>query len=180
MIKSVAVFCGASSGINPLYKEEATRLGKFIAENNYQLIFGGGKVGLMGVVADAVLQEGGKVIGVIPEFLLKMEVGHTALTELIIVDTMHQRKQKMCELADAFVTIPGGFGSMDELFEILTWKQLGLHNKPIGILNVNNYYTHLLQLIHHMNNEKFVSDNTLKLVVDDATITGLFSKMKQS
>ena len=178
-MKSIAVFCGSSSGANPIYAEVAVALGKYLVEHNRRLIYGGGNVGLMGVIADSVLESGGEVIGVIPGFLMDKEVGHTGLTELIIVDTMHQRKQKMCELADAFITLPGGFGSMDELFEILTWKQLGLHNKFIGVLNSNSYYDNLNALINHMNGEQFVSDKTMELIVIRDNIKELFEKMNR-
>lgn len=177
MIKSIAVFCGAGLGVNPIYKDVAIELGLYLANNNIQLIYGGGNIGLMGVIADAVIGANGEAIGVIPDFLLQREVGHKGLSELIVVDTMHQRKQKMCELADAFITMPGGFGSMDELFEILTWKQLALHNKPVGILNVNGYYDFLLQHINFMNKEQFVSDHNMKLIVESDSITKLFCKM---
>lgn len=177
MMKSIVVFCGSNTGLNPIYKSVAVQLGKYIADNNLRLVYGGGNIGLMGVIADTVLQSGGAVIGVIPGFLFDREVGHAGLTELILVDTMHQRKQKMCDLADAFITLPGGFGSMDELFEILTWKQLGLHNKPIGVLNVDGFYDPLIEMIMQMNNEKFVSDKNMELLITSNTIEDLFSKM---
>ncbi|MEO8150111.1 MAG: TIGR00730 family Rossman fold protein [Bacteroidia bacterium] len=176
-MKSIAVFCGSSKGNDPIYTKVANELGKYLAQQKIGLVYGGGNIGLMGIIADAVLQSGGKVTGVIPHFLMKKEVGHTGLTELILVDTMHQRKQIMCDRADAFITMPGGFGSMDELFEILTWKQLGLHNKPIGVLNVNGYYDHLVALINHMNCEQFVPDKTKELVIIDDSIEGLMAKL---
>jgi uncharacterized protein (TIGR00730 family) len=179
-MKSLAVFCGASKGVNPVYAEVAVKLGKYLAENNIRLIYGGGNIGLMGVIADTVLQYGGNVTGVIPNFLMEKEVGHTGLTELILVNTMHQRKQIMCDLSEAFITIPGGFGSMDELFEILTWKQLNLHNKPIGVLNVNGYYDNLIALIDNMNREQFVPDKTKALLITANSIEDLFSKINHS
>jgi uncharacterized protein (TIGR00730 family) len=156
MIKRIAVFCGASSGNNPLYTEVADYVGRLLAQQNIELVYGGGKVGLMGVVADAVMQSGGKVIGVIPDFLYDMEVGHDEITELIKVKSMHERKWKMHELSDAIITLPGGFGTMEEIFEMLTWAQLKLHAKPIGILNTNHFYDGLLKQADHMMAEGFL------------------------
>lgn len=156
MIKRIAVFCGASSGNNPLYTEVADYVGRLLAQQDIELVYGGGKVGLMGVVADAVMQSGGKVIGVIPDFLYDMEVGHDEITELIKVKSMHERKWKMHELSDAVITLPGGFGTMEEIFEMLTWAQLKLHAKPIGILNTNHFYDGLLNQADHMMAEGFL------------------------
>jgi uncharacterized protein (TIGR00730 family) len=156
MIKRIAVFCGASAGNNPVYTEVADYMGKLFAQQNIELVYGGGKVGLMGVIADAVMKSGGKVIGVIPDFLYDMEVGHNEITELIKVKSMHERKWKMHELSDAVITLPGGFGTMEEVFEMLTWAQLKLHSKPIGILNTNGFYDGLLHQADHMMKEGFL------------------------
>lgn len=163
-MKSICVFCGSNSGVNPAYAEAAKQLGYFLVENDIRLVFGGGKVGLMGIIADAVLEKGGEVIGVIPHFLMAKEVGHTGLTEMKLVDTMHQRKELMAELSDGFITMPGGIGTMEEFFEIFTWGQLGLHPKPFGILNVGGYYDHLLAFFDTMVQERFLSDSNYKML----------------
>ena len=134
-MKSVTVFCGSSMGTDPIYKSQAFLLGKTLAQQNIKLIYGGAKVGLMGAVADGALSENGKVIGVLPHFLGTKEIAHESLTELIRVESMHERKTKMSELSEGVIALPGGFGTLEELFEMLTWGQLGLHQKPIGILN---------------------------------------------
>ena len=152
-MKSVAVYCGASSGTNELFTLQAQAMGKALAERNFTLVYGGGRVGLMGAVADAVMQHGGKAIGVIPDFLADKELAHVGLTELHVVKTMHERKLLMAELAEGFVAMPGGYGTLEELFEVLTWGQLGLHKQPIGVLNVAGYYDHLLQALNHMADE---------------------------
>lgn len=168
-MKSLCVFCGARNGNNPIYKETAVALATLMAKPNIELVFGGGKVGLMGVLADTILQFGGKVQGVIPEGLMSQEVGHTGLTQLHIVNTMHQRKELMYDLAEGFVALPGGFGTLDEFFEILTWSQLGLHKKPIGFLNVNGYFNHLLSHFELAVEEGFVSEDLLRrIVVEDS------------
>lgn len=179
MIKSIAVFCGSGKGLNAEYENAAKELGAFLSQQKIRLIYGGGNIGLMGIIADAVIQHGGEVTGVIPGFLMQKEVGHTGLTELIIVDTMHQRKQIMCDRSDAFITMPGGFGSMDEFFEILTWKQLNLHHKPIGLLNVNGYYNQLIGLINYMNKEQFVSDTNKALFITGDSIEELFFRFSK-
>ncbi|MBT9393719.1 TIGR00730 family Rossman fold protein [Hymenobacter sp. NST-14] len=152
-MKSVAVYCGASSGTNELFTQQAIAMGQALAERGFTLVYGGGRVGLMGAVADAVMQHGGKVIGVIPDFLADKELAHTGLTELHLVKTMHERKLMMADLAEGFVAMPGGYGTLEELFEVLTWGQLGLHKKPIGVLNVAGYYDHLLRALNHMADE---------------------------
>lgn len=167
-MKSLCIFCGARAGNNPIYKETAVTLAKLMAAAKIELIFGGGKVGLMGVLADTVLQHGGTVQGVIPEGLMSQEVGHMGLTQLHIVKTMHQRKELMYDLAEGFVALPGGFGTLDEFFEILTWSQLGLHKKPIGFLNVNGYFNHLLSHFELAVEEGFVSEKLLEdIIVED-------------
>jgi uncharacterized protein (TIGR00730 family) len=179
-IKRVAVFCGASSGNNPVYIEVADYVGRLLAQQNIELVYGGGNVGLMGVVADAVMQSGGKVIGVIPDFLYDMEVGHDGITELIKVKSMHERKWKMHELSDAVITLPGGFGTMEEIFEMLTWAQLNLHSKPIGILNTNGFYDGLLQQADHMMQEGFLKPAYRKMLINSTSADELLKLMLES
>lgn len=157
-MRRIAVFCGSSNGASPVYKEEAVRLGKELAKRGITLVYGGASVGIMGTVADAVLEEGGQVIGVIPKMLEDREISHRGLTELIIVDSMHERKTKMSDLAEGFIALPGGPGTLEEFFEIFTWAQLGLHQKPCGILNVNGYYDLLVSFFDHMNEQQFLQD----------------------
>ena len=142
----ICVFCGSNSGSRSAYTKAAVDLGRWLAQEKLSLVYGGGRVGLMGSIADAVLEEGGEVIGVIPESLVRREVAHTGLTDLRVVQTMHERKALMAELSDAFIALPGGFGTLDEFCEILTWAQLGLHKKPCGLLNVEGYFDPLLAL----------------------------------
>ncbi|QNE40076.1 TIGR00730 family Rossman fold protein [Hymenobacter sp. NBH84] len=164
-MKSVAVYCGSSIGRNDLYRQQAHEMGRILAERDLTLVYGGGKVGLMGTIADSVLQHGGRAVGVIPEFLASKEVAHLGLTELYVVQSMHERKLKMAELADGFVAMPGGYGTLEELFEVLTWGQLGLHPKPIGVLNVAGFYTHLLRALDHMVDEALLrSENRQQLL----------------
>ncbi|WP_027484013.1 TIGR00730 family Rossman fold protein [Rhodanobacter sp. OR87] len=153
---AICVYCGSSSGRHPEYAEQACAFGAEMARRGIALVYGGGKVGLMGVVADAVLAGGGKVIGVIPRQLVELEVAHPGLSELVVVETMHQRKTRMYELSDAFVALPGGFGTMDEMFEMLTWAQLGLHRYPCAFLDVRGYYRDLRTMMEHMVDEHFV------------------------
>ena len=155
-ISALCVYCGSSSGNHPDYIERARAFGSAMAQRGITLVYGGGKVGLMGAVADAVLAGGGRVIGVIPRQLVALEVAHQGLTELQVVDTMHQRKTRMFELADAFVALPGGFGTLDEMFEMLTWSQLGLHEYPCAFLDVRGYFTPLRGMMDHMVSEGFV------------------------
>jgi len=153
---ALCVYCGSSSGKHPDYVEQARAFGTEMAARGIALVYGGGKVGLMGTVADAVLAGGGKAIGVIPRQLVDLEVAHPGLSELVVVDTMHQRKTRMYELSDAFVALPGGFGTMDEMFEMLTWAQLGLHRYPCAFLDVRGYYRDLRAMMDHMVDERFV------------------------
>ena len=157
-MKKLAVFCGSSSGASSIYIEEAKKLGKELAKRNIALVYGGASVGVMGAVADSLLEEGGHVIGVMPTFLENREIAHKKLTELFIVDTMHERKAKMADLADGFIALPGGPGTLEEFFEIFTWAQLGLHQKPCGLLNINHYYDPLLALFDHMTKEQFLHE----------------------
>jgi uncharacterized protein (TIGR00730 family) len=155
-MKRICVFAGSSPGSRPEYFAAATELGRVLAARNIELVYGGAHVGLMGAVADAVLSQGGQVIGVIPEALMAKEIAHAGLTELHVVSSMHERKALMADLADAFVALPGGWGTLEEFFEILTWGQLGLHRKPCGLLNVQGYYDGLLSFLEHSTTEGFV------------------------
>jgi hypothetical protein len=146
---SVCVYCGSRPGTDAAYAEAARQMGLLIGQRGWQLVYGGGKVGLMGIVANAVLEGGGRVVGVIPRKLMEREVGHTGLSETHIVDTMHQRKQLMAERADAFLALPGGIGTLEELFEVWTWRQIGYHDQPIGLLNVNGFYDGMLAFLKH-------------------------------
>lgn len=159
---NVCVFCGSSTGLNPVFAESARKLGSLLAKNKMPLVYGGGKVGIMGVLADAVMANGGEVFGVIPDFLMKREVGHAGITHLQVVDSMHERKQRMADLADAFIAFPGGWGTLEELAEILTWKQLGLLTEPIVILNINQFFTPLLNQMRAMAQEGFLREEYLK------------------
>jgi uncharacterized protein (TIGR00730 family) len=166
------VFCGSQTGVDPVYKDMAHRLGVLLASKGISLIFGGGGIGLMGVLADSVMEHGGKAIGVIPRFLSDRELGHTRLSELIMVESMHERKQKMAQLADGFLALPGGFGTLEELCEILTWRQLNIVDKPIGVLNVKGFFNHLDNLLNHMIKEEFINEDHKKLLMieDDAEV----------
>ncbi|MFT4033088.1 MAG: TIGR00730 family Rossman fold protein [Siphonobacter sp.] len=177
-MKNIAVFCGASAGYNSIYREVAIEVGTYLATNQLSLIYGGGNVGLMGIVADAVLAAGGEVIGVIPDFLKKWEVAHSGLTELHITETMHERKALMAERADAFITLPGGFGSMDELFEILTWKQLNIHQKPVGILNIDGFYDPLLLMLDQMVSKGFLKPANRDMLLVSDSIEQLMALMQ--
>ena len=169
MIKNICVYCSSSSKINPLYAEAANKLGKLLAKEDKTLIYGAGSVGLMGKLADAVLSNGGKVIGVIPQFMVDVEWHHKGITETVLTDTMHERKEEMAKLADAFVALPGGVGTLEELIEIITWKQLGIHAKPIVIINTNGYYNKLIELLQHAADELFMRPEHLKMweVIDE-------------
>lgn len=158
VIKSVCVYCGASNGASDTFLKIATDVGRALGENGVRLVYGGGGIGLMGAVADATLAAGGEVIGIIPEHLQNAELGHRGLTELKIVDTMHTRKRMMFDLSQAFVILPGGMGTLDETFEIITWRLLGMHDKPVVIVNQDGYWSPLLELIEHCRQEGFVSE----------------------
>ncbi len=158
-LASVCVFCGASTGADPAYRQAAIALGQELARRKLTLVYGGGAVGLMGIVADAALTAGGEVIGVIPESLKNKEIGHTGLTRLEVVDGMHARKARMAELSDAFIALPGGLGTFEELFEVWTWGQLGYHGKPLGLLEVNGFYSKLTAFLDHVVGEGFVREH---------------------
>lgn len=168
VIKSVCVYCGSSSRVGQVYKDAAVDLGTALAANGWDLVYGGGRVGLMGLVADSALKGGSKVVGIIPQHIQAREIEHTDLTELHIVDSMHIRKQMMVDRGDAFVILAGGLGTLDEFFEILTWKQLGLHDKPVVMVNINGYWTKMVEAIRHIAAEKFMRDEDLGMfqVVD--------------
>jgi uncharacterized protein (TIGR00730 family) len=155
-IRSLCVYCGASSRVAQVHRDAAVKLGRLLAEAKIRLVFGGGRVGLMGVMADAAIQAGGEVVGIIPDHLVRLEVGHGSATELIQVRTMHERKQKMADLSDGFAVLPGGLGTLDETFEIITWKQLRLHDKPIVLVDVAGYWKPLVNLVEHMIRDGFV------------------------
>ena len=163
-IQSLAVFCGSKNGNNPLFKLHAEQLGKLMAEKSVKLIYGGGSAGIMGIIADSVMQYGGNVTGIIPKILLEWEVQHRGITELIIADDMHTRKKTIYSLCDAALILPGGFGTLDELFEIVTWNQLTIHDKHIFILNSGGFYNHLLQHIQLMKEENFLYEEAIKRI----------------
>jgi len=163
-IQSLAVFCGSKNGANPVFSQHAAALGKLMAENNIRLIYGGGSAGLMGIIADSVMQQGGAVTGIIPKLLLEWEVQHRGITELIISDDMHERKRKIYSISDAALILPGGFGTLDELFEIVTWNQLTIHDKQIYILNSGGFYDHLIQHIELMKAEGFLYEEAIKRI----------------
>ena len=176
-MKSIAVFCGASMSNDARLNQEAYDFGKVNATAHIQLVYGGAKIGLMGNVASGVLENGGKAIGVIPDFLTSKEVVHTDLSELIITKTMHERKLKMHDLSDGIVALPGGFGTLEELFEMLTWAQLGLHKKPIGILNINGFYNDLLSFIEGMIEKGLLKPSYKQLLLVANTAEELLEKM---
>jgi len=176
-MKSIAVFCGSSLGNNPTIIDEAKHLGKVFAQNNIALVYGAAKIGIMGLVAQNVIDNSGTTIGVIPKFLQTKEIVHEDLTELITTDNMHDRKVIMYDKSDGFIIIPGGFGTMDEFFEIATWGQLGLHTKPIGILNIDGYYDALIVQCQTMVQQGFLKQDNLDAVVVDSSIDVLLEKM---
>jgi len=160
----ICVFCGSSTGFSPVFAEMAKNFGTLLAKNSITLVYGGGNVGLMGILADAVMDHEGEVIGVIPDFLLKREVGHRGISKLEIVDSMHQRKKRMADLADAFIALPGGWGTLEELAEVLTWRQLHLINQPVGVLNLNNFFGPLIEQMRHMAEHGFLKPDFMKLL----------------
>lgn len=177
-MKRVTVFCGSSFGNEAIYKEQATLLGQTLAKHNIELVYGGANVGLMGAVADGVLNEGGKAIGVLPNFLRSKEIAHLGLSELILVESMHERKTKMNDLCDGVIALPGGFGTLEELFEMVTWAQLGLHKKPIAILNINGFYDSLIELTHIMVEKGFLKNINQEMLLVSDDIEDLLDKMK--
>lgn len=176
-MNNIAVFCASSIGTQAVFKDQAFALGQKIANEGWTLIYGGAKVGLMGAVADGTLSKNGEVIGVLPNFLGSKEIAHEALTELIMVDTMHERKSIMHERSDAIIMLPGGYGTLEEFFEMLTWAQLGLHEKPIGILNTDGYYDDLLSLVNNMVEKGFLKPINQDMILFDTDIDALIDKM---
>ncbi len=178
-MKAISVFCGSNFNGNPVLLKAVHHLADVMVEKKISLVFGGGRVGVMGLIADAVLQRGGIAIGVIPKFLMDKEVGHTGLTELIITENMHQRKQKMADLSDGVITLPGGFGTMEEFFEVLTWLQLGIHGNPIGLLNIDGFYDPLLMQIDLMVENKFLKPLNRDLVIAENEPKILIERMEK-
>ena len=181
-MKRICVFCGSNAGSNPIYRAEAEKLGRLLAVRGIELVYGAGNVGLMGAVADACLEAGGTVIGVIPEALMGKEVAgravdHRALTRIEVVDSMHTRKARMAELADGFIALPGGFGTFEEFCEVLTWGQLGFHVKPMGLLNVQGFYDPLLALFDHAVGEGFLRPQNRAMVLAETDIEQLLARM---
>lgn len=176
-MKYIAVFCGSSSGNSPEFVKQATLLGEKIAQKGLGIVYGGAHVGLMGAVADGVLSRGGKVIGVIPEFLKKKELEHKNISEIHVVETMHERKALMNKLSDAVIALPGGYGTLEELYEMLTWSQLALHKKPIGMLNVDGYYDPLIEMSEKMIENGFLKDEYRKILIVEKNIEDLLDKM---
>ena len=177
-MKRITVFCGSSFGTDDIFKAQANLLGRTLAKHNIELVYGGASVGLMGAIANGVLAEGGKVIGVLPYFLQAKEIAHEGLSELILVDSMHERKTKMNDLSDGVIALPGGFGTLEEFFEMLTWAQLGLHKKPVAILNVNGYYDSLIEMVDSMVTKGFLKDMNRQMLLSSDNIEELLSKMK--
>jgi hypothetical protein len=173
MVGSLCVFCGSSVGSKPAYLGAAIALGKVLAEQKIRLVYGGGRVGLMGAIADATLNNGGQVVGVIPQHLVDREVAHQGLTELRVVQSMHDRKALMAELSDGFVAMPGGLGTLEEFFEVWTWGQLGLHQKPYALLNVNGFYDPLVQFIDQLVEQKFVKLEHRKMLIVESDVAML-------
>ena len=176
-MQSISIFCGANFNGDPILKDTVELLAETMVSQDITLVYGGGRVGVMGILADAVLQRGGKAIGVIPQFLMDKEVGHTGLTELRVVENMHQRKQVMNDLCQGIIMLPGGFGTLEEFFEVLTWLQLGLHNNPVGILNVNGFYDLLLKQMDLMVEQRFLKPANRALVLSSGDPIELISMM---
>jgi uncharacterized protein (TIGR00730 family) len=177
-MKSIAVYCGASLGVQPLYADAARELARTLVEQNIALVYGGGRVGLMGVIADEVLRLGGEATGVIPRALLEREVGHTGLTRMFVVKDMHERKAMMADLAQGFIAMPGGMGTLEELFEMLTWAQLEIHTKPIGALNVGGFYDGLVSFLGHLHGEGFVRAQHATLLMVEQEPDALIRRMR--
>jgi uncharacterized protein (TIGR00730 family) len=175
-VSSVCVFCGSNGGADPAYLDAAARTGRELAQRGLRLVYGGGKVGMMGAIADAAVAAGGDVVGVIPQQIFDLEIGHEGLGELRVVGSMHERKALMAELADAFVALPGGIGTFEELFEVFTWAQLGLHRKPLGLLDVADYYAPLEAMLDHAVGQRFLRSETRAMLVRDDSLGGLLER----
>ncbi|MGV2289453.1 TIGR00730 family Rossman fold protein [Trinickia sp. YCB016] len=178
-MKSVCVYCGSSFGVKPVYAKAAQSFGRALVEAGLTLVYGGGRVGLMGTIADEVLAAGGRAIGVIPELLVNKEVGHRGLSELHVVPDMHQRKKMMADLSDAFVALPGGAGTLEELFEVYTWAQLGYHHKPVALYNIEGYYDPLITMLEHTVQEGFMQQTYFDILQIDADAAALIDKIKR-
>jgi len=177
-MKRIVVFCGSSSGVDPVYEAQAYTTGVTLARLGIGIVYGGAKVGLMGAVANGALANGGEVIGVLPRFLSGKEIGHAGLTDLILVDNMHERKTKMQELADGVIALPGGFGTMEELFEMTTWGQLGLHKKPVGVLNIAGFYDELIALVQTMVDKGFLKAENQRILLFSDMLDELLEQMR--
>ena len=177
-LQTICVFCAAGEGRSPLYAAEARAMGSYLAGSGRRLVYGGGRTGLMGALAEGALSAGGEVIGIMPKHLVDHEVAHTGLTELRVVSSMHERKAMLAELSDGFLAMPGGLGTLEELFEIWTWGQLGLHRKPYGMLNVNGYFTPLLTFLDHAVTEQFFRPEYRALLVVDTQPAALIARME--
>lgn len=179
MNKRITVYCASSMGCKEIFADQAYAMGQEMVKNNFDLVYGGANIGLMGAVANGVLDKNGNVIGVIPKFLKKLEIEHPNITECHSVENMHERKTIMSDLGDAFIIMAGGFGTMEEFFEIITWKQLSLHNKPIGILNVDNYFDSLLKFINDMSQKKFIKETDLNSFIVESDPKVMIQKIKE-
>ncbi len=177
---SVCVYCGSKPGTDPAFTQAAIHVGTWIGQHGGQLVYGGGRNGLMGIVADATMAAGGRVIGVIPRALVEKEWAHTGCTELHVVETMHERKQMMAEKADAFVALPGGIGTFEEFYEVWTWRQLGYHNKPIGLLNVNHYYEPMLNFLNSVVQSEFMGEWQMDLIQTHDNLAVLLPNLIQA
>jgi uncharacterized protein (TIGR00730 family) len=178
ILHTVCVFCAAGDGRNPIYVKQALEMGRYLAESGRRIVYGGGRTGLMGALAEGALAAGGEIIGIMPKHLVDHEVAHTGLTELRVVASMHERKSMLAELSDGFLAMPGGLGTLEELFEIWTWGQLGLHRKPYGVLNVHGYFTPLLRFLDHAVTEQFVRPEYRALLVVDSEPQALLARME--
>ena len=176
-MKRICVFCGSNDGADPIFIKTAEEVGRFLAHRGIELVYGGGRVGLMGKIADTVMHNGGSVIGIIPRALAEKEVAHAGLTKLRVVGSMHERKAIMAELSDGFIALPGGFGTFEELCEIITWAQLGFHSKPCGFLNIDGYYDPLIELFDNATREQFVRPEHRRLVLIESEIEKMFDLM---
>jgi hypothetical protein len=179
-MKSIAVYCGASLGAKPLYADAARQMARALVEHNIALVYGGGKVGLMGVIADEVLRLGGEATGVIPHALLAKEVGHEGLTRMFVVKDMHERKAMMSDLSDGFIAMPGGMGTLEELFEMVTWSQIGIHSKPVGLLNVEGFYDGLVGFVRHLHDEGFVRSQHLDIIKVESEAGALVHRLQET
>jgi len=178
-MKRICVYCGSNSGLRPIYAEVARDLAETLVRHEFELVYGGADKGIMGVIADAVLEQGGKVHGVIPKMLCEKELAHNGLTELHVVASMHERKTMMAALSDGFIAMPGGYGTLEEIIEIITWGQLKFHDKPCGLLNIDGYFDHLLRYLDHANAEGFLRDENRRMLLNSDTAPGLVKQFEE-